>query len=93
MPAHFTTVVSISMPWDTWAPTTTTWDIPSTIICNITSPTFHQNAFWISVAPSVHSTLLYAELFPEAEVHAIDVSAACVTYGHHRAEGLGMPVH
>ena len=40
-----------------------------------------------------HSTLPYAELFPDAEVHAIDVSAACVTYGHHRAEGLGIPVH
>ncbi|MEM7764637.1 MAG: class I SAM-dependent methyltransferase [Pseudomonadota bacterium] len=40
-----------------------------------------------------HSTLPYAELFPEAEVHAIDVAAACVTYAHHRAEGLGIPVH
>lgn len=40
-----------------------------------------------------HSTLPYAELFPDAEVHAIDVSAACVKYGHHRAEGMGLPVH
>lgn len=40
-----------------------------------------------------HSTLPYAELFPEAEVHAIDVSGSCVTYAHHRAESLGMPVH
>ncbi|WP_342806201.1 class I SAM-dependent methyltransferase [Alteromonas sp. M12] len=40
-----------------------------------------------------HSTLPFAELFPEAEVHAIDVSEACVTYGHYRAEGLGLPVH
>ncbi len=40
-----------------------------------------------------HSTLPYAELFPDAQVHAIDVSAACVSYGHHRAEGLGVPVH
>ena len=34
-----------------------------------------------------------AELFPDAEIHAIDVSEACVTYGHHRAEGMGFPVH
>lgn len=40
-----------------------------------------------------NSTLPYAELFPDAEVHAIDVSASCVTYGHHRAEGMGLPVH
>ncbi len=40
-----------------------------------------------------HSTLPYAELFPDAEVHAIDVSEACLTYAHHRAEGMGMPVH
>lgn len=40
-----------------------------------------------------HSTLPYAELFPGAEVHAVDVSEACVTYGHHRAEGMGVPIH
>ena len=40
-----------------------------------------------------HSTLPYAELFPQASVHAIDVAGACVTYAHHRAEGLGLPVH
>lgn len=40
-----------------------------------------------------HSTLPYAELFPEAEVHAIDVSEGCVTYAHHRAEGMGQAVH
>lgn len=40
-----------------------------------------------------HSTLPYAELFPDAEVHAIDVSEACVTYGHYRAEAMGFPVH
>lgn len=40
-----------------------------------------------------HSTLPYAELFPDAEVHAIDVSESCLTYAHHRAESLGMPVH
>lgn len=40
-----------------------------------------------------HSTLPYAEMFPDAEVHAIDVAGACVTYGHHRAEGMGVPIH
>lgn len=40
-----------------------------------------------------HSTLPYAELFPDAEVHAIDVAGSCVTYAHHRAEGMGFPVH
>jgi ubiquinone/menaquinone biosynthesis C-methylase UbiE len=40
-----------------------------------------------------HSTLPYAEYFPDAEVHAIDVSQACVTYGHHRAESMGVPIH
>ena len=40
-----------------------------------------------------HSTLPYAELFPEAEVHAIDVAGSCLTYAHHRAESLGVPVH
>ena len=40
-----------------------------------------------------HSTLPYAELFPDAEVHAIDVAASCVSYGHYRAESMGFPVH
>ncbi len=40
-----------------------------------------------------HSTLPYAELYPDAEVHAIDVSDSCLTYAHHRAESLDMPVH
>lgn len=40
-----------------------------------------------------HSTVPYAELFPDAEVHGIDVAASCVAYAHHRAEGMGFPVH
>ena len=40
-----------------------------------------------------HSTLPYAELYPDAEVHAIDVSASCLQYAHHRAESLGQAVH
>jgi SAM-dependent methyltransferase len=40
-----------------------------------------------------HSTLPYVDAFPEAEVHAIDVSAAMVRYAHGRAEALGKAVH
>ena len=40
-----------------------------------------------------HSTLPWARLYPEAEVHAIDVAAPCLRFGHARAEALGVPVH
>ncbi|MBS0419634.1 MAG: class I SAM-dependent methyltransferase [Proteobacteria bacterium] len=40
-----------------------------------------------------HNAAPWARTFPNAEVHAIDVSAATVTYGHGRAESLGLPVH
>ncbi len=40
-----------------------------------------------------HSTLPYTDVFPSAEVHAIDVAAPCVTYAHHRAKALGKSVH
>lgn len=40
-----------------------------------------------------HNAAAWARTFPQAEVHAIDVSAATVTYGHGRAESLGLPVH
>lgn len=39
-----------------------------------------------------HNSAAWAVTFPQAEVHAIDVSAALVTYGHGRAESLGLPV-
>lgn len=35
----------------------------------------------------------YAEAFPEAEVHAIDIGAGMLRYAHARAESLGFPVH
>jgi SAM-dependent methyltransferase len=35
----------------------------------------------------------YAEAFPEAEVHAIDVGSAMLRYAHARAESLGLAVH
>jgi len=39
------------------------------------------------------NTLPFAEAFPEAEVHAIDVAAPCLRYGHARAESLGRKIH
>ena len=35
----------------------------------------------------------YAEAFPEAEVHAIDVGSGMLRYAHARAESLGAAVH
>lgn len=40
-----------------------------------------------------HSTLPYYEAFPGAEIHAIDVGAPLLRYGHARAEAMGVPVH
>lgn len=39
------------------------------------------------------STLPYCDAFPEAEVHALDLSAPSLRYGHARAEALGKTVH
>ena len=65
-------------------------------VCNYikrNSPDFQPKRILDMGCTVGHSTLPYPELFPDAEVHAIDVSEACVTYGHHRAEAMGMPVH
>jgi ubiquinone/menaquinone biosynthesis C-methylase UbiE len=40
-----------------------------------------------------HSTLPYAESFPNAEVHAIDVAAPMLRHAHARARAKGLPVH
>jgi len=40
-----------------------------------------------------HSTIPYAEAFPDAEIHAIDVAAPMLRYAHARAESLGFPIH
>jgi ubiquinone/menaquinone biosynthesis C-methylase UbiE len=40
-----------------------------------------------------HSTLPFVDVFPDAEVHAIDVGAALLRYAHARAESLGRRVH
>jgi SAM-dependent methyltransferase len=39
-----------------------------------------------------NSTVPWKNLFPDAEVTGIDVSAAALRYGHARAEALGVPV-
>lgn len=40
-----------------------------------------------------HSTLPYAEVFPGAEIHAVEVAGPMLRYAHARAEALGVPVH
>jgi|MEHZ01.6.fsa_nt_MEHZ011604636.1_4 ubiquinone/menaquinone biosynthesis C-methylase UbiE len=40
-----------------------------------------------------HSTVPYAQAFPDAEVHGIDVAAPMLRYAHARAEDLGEKVH
>ena len=40
-----------------------------------------------------HSTLPHCEIFPEAEVFAIDLAAPMLRYAHARAEALGVKVH
>ena len=40
-----------------------------------------------------HGSLALTDLFPDAEVHAIDIGGALVRYAHARAESLGKPVH
>jgi ubiquinone/menaquinone biosynthesis C-methylase UbiE len=39
------------------------------------------------------NTVPWAETYPEAEVHAIDVAAPVLRYAHARANALGRPVH
>lgn len=40
-----------------------------------------------------HSTLPYVDVYPDAEVYAIDVAAPMLRYAHARAEVLGKRVH
>ena len=40
-----------------------------------------------------HSTLPYCDLFPDAEIHGIDVAATCLRYGHARAVSMNKTVH
>jgi SAM-dependent methyltransferase len=40
-----------------------------------------------------HGTLAWADAYPDAEVHGIDVAAPVLRYAHARAESLGRRVH
>jgi SAM-dependent methyltransferase len=40
-----------------------------------------------------HSTIPYVDLYPDAEVYAIDVGAPMLRYAHARAESLGKKIH
>lgn len=40
-----------------------------------------------------HATLAWADAFPQARVHGIDIGAALLRYAHLRAESLGKAVH
>lgn len=40
-----------------------------------------------------HNSVPWAQCFPDAQVHAIDVAAASLRYGRARAQSLGVPIH
>lgn len=40
-----------------------------------------------------HSTLAWCDVFPDAEIHALDVAAPCLRYAHARAGAMGKPAH
>ncbi len=40
-----------------------------------------------------HGTLALTDLFPDAELHAVDIGGALLRYAHARAESLGKRVH
>lgn len=40
-----------------------------------------------------HSSVPYLDIYPDAEMHALDVAAPCLEYGHYRAKSLGKAVH
>ena len=40
-----------------------------------------------------HNTLPWKQVFPDAQVHGIDVAAPCLRYAHARAEAMGVEVN
>jgi SAM-dependent methyltransferase len=56
-------------------------------------PEFKPRAILDCGATIGHNTVAWASTFPDAEVHAIDVSASTLRYAHGRAESLGKRVH
>ncbi len=56
-------------------------------------PDFHPKRI-LDLGCSVgHSTVPYAEVFPGAEVHGVEIGAPMLRYAHARAEALGVPIH
>lgn len=56
-------------------------------------PDFHPTKILDAGCTIGHNSLAWAQSFPQAEVHAIDVAAPLLRYGHARAQSLGVPVH
>lgn len=40
-----------------------------------------------------HNLVPYADAYPEAEIHGVDIGAPMLRYGHSRAEAMGKTVH
>jgi ubiquinone/menaquinone biosynthesis C-methylase UbiE len=56
-------------------------------------PDFHPRAILDTGCTIGHNTAPWAWTYPEAEVHAIDVAAPGLRYGHARAAMQGAPIH
>jgi len=56
-------------------------------------PDFEPKAILDMGCGAGNSTLPWGRAFPQAELHAIDVGAPMLRYGHARAESLGVAVH
>lgn len=70
-------------------------DIGETVLAYIKDrhPGFQPTAVLDMGCAVGHSTVPYASAFPDAPIHAIDVAAPLVRYGHARAESLGVGIH
>ena len=80
--------------WDNSDPTTTILEQVSFFALKNNHPTTLAPKKILDMGCSVgHSTVPYAQAFPDAEVHGIDVAAPMLRYAHARAEELGEKVH
>ena len=60
---------------------------------SVEHPTFSPKKILDMGCTVGHATVPYVQAFPAAEVHAIDLGAPVLRYGHARAEALGAEVH
>ncbi|MEQ9109533.1 MAG: methyltransferase domain-containing protein [Rhodospirillaceae bacterium] len=60
---------------------------------NATYPNLKPNRILDLGCTIGNNTLPYAEVFPEADVYGLDISAPCLKYAHARACALGIDVH